>query len=168
MPITKCVDCGVEFYTQTTGLRCPKCRPIHKKKRIQEANKRYHKKYYDNDENKSRRSEACKEYYQAHKEWYKEYQRKYYLKKTRLKRLFTSSTVEVAGNKITLYECPKLHFKAANLPCGDRYECWMKPKCQHIPKGKEPMECGETRDPRSWWQRSKIKPILEDADEISV
>ena len=36
-----------------------------------------------------------------------------------------------------LKECQRMRFKALRLPCGDRPECFLHPRCRHIPKDKK-------------------------------
>lgn len=152
MPIKKCLDCGAEFYTRSTGLRCEKCRELHEKLATKQRNKEYHKEWYA--KNKEKKKATDKAYCEKHREYYREYHRKYYREKIAPKKQnkFAFFEMEVDGKKIILLECPRCKFKAVKLPCGDRHECWVKPPCPHIPKDKEPLECGEIRKDWNWWQ----------------
>lgn len=53
--------------------------------------------------------------------------------------------VLVGEIKVTLYHCERLSLKAKHLPCGDRWQCWDKQPCKHIPKGKTPLKYGDDR-----------------------
>lgn len=141
MPTRNCLDCGKEFYTRTTAVRCVECRTVYKKKLAKEYSKRTYPDWYRNDENRKRQIQKSSEYRKAHREHCKEYQKNYYQTKLKAKRKLgklPSTEVEVDGKKITLYECPRLRVKASKLPCGERWECFHNGRCSFVPKGKEP------------------------------
>lgn len=195
MPVKKCVDCGTEFEGYGNAQRCDDCKVKHREKKQKEYRKRSYAKWYADPENKKHVKESTRKYYQEHKEFYKEYQRRYFQEHTKAKRkewyeknkeairakqkvyrekykrqrelakLFNVFEIEVGGKKIKMYECPKLRFKAMKLPCGDRYECWLEPKCQLIPDGKEPVTFKDATTEKSWFQQSKVKPTFDEVEE---
>lgn len=140
MPTKNCVDCGKEFYTRTTAVRCIECRTVHKKKLEKIRNLRNHEAWISNPENKEHHRQKVREYYQNNRDYYREYQRNYYQTKLKQKRKvakLNSTVVEVDGKKLVLYECPRLKVKSAKLPCGERWECFDNGRCKLVPKGKE-------------------------------
>lgn len=140
MPIKNCLDCGKEFYTPTTSVRCVECRAIHKKKVTKACNERNTASWMQDPKNRERKNQRDREHHRNNREWYREYQRNYYQTKLKKKRMLASlnqTEIEVDGNKIVLYECPRIGVKASNLPCGERWECFHNGKCPLVPKGKE-------------------------------
>lgn len=140
MPTKTCAMCGSEFFTRSHTDYCDECRPI----RI----KQYKAEYYAKNPDKAKRRSSL--YRVQYPEKVKATNRAYYMKNRELilakaalkyrKKVSTLETteVEVDGQKITLYTCDRLKIKAAHLPCGDKWECWDKKKCRHVPEGKEP------------------------------
>lgn len=54
--------------------------------------------------------------------------------------------MELAAMTNTLKECPRLHIKSLNLPCGERVECFGAQRCQFCPADASP--------PNEVWNKS--------------
>lgn len=154
----KCARCAVEFVAYSPkAAYCPECRPL-RQKETKRAYKKAHPSSSRPRTDKNRQYEA--EYRQKHRERINANARESYRRRvanTKAKHIeqtpeerlniqpIPTVTIEVAGVELTLYVCERMHLKARNLPCGDRYECWVKPHCHNIPKGKTPLAYGEQR-----------------------
>lgn len=99
---------------------------------------------------------------------YREQHREEINRKARERRKFAELEfiiVEVDGQQIKLYKCPRMELKANKLPCGDRYHCWQDEPCKFIPKNKEPLRYGEHRSCVSWFVKSKTKPTFDELED---
>lgn len=141
MPTKNCIDCGKEFYTPTTSVRCVECRTIHKQKLTKLRNDRNHAAWLADPDNREYKRKQAREHYKNNREWYRKYHKDYYRNKLKQKRRLAAldkTEIEVDGKKLVLYECPRLKVKSSKLPCGERWECFHNGKCSCVPRGKTP------------------------------
>lgn len=156
-----CKRCNEEFVAFSHKAEyCPECRPS-RRKETKRAYKKAHPSSSRPRTEKNLQYEAA--YRRKNRERINENARASYrrrklivekvpLEKNREVKPLETVTVEAAGTILTMYVCERMHLKATNLPCGDRYECWVKPYCEHIPEGKTPLAYGEQRTIHPWQQ----------------
>ncbi len=80
-------------------------------------------------------------YYRANAERIRAYAlQKYHTRREEQARRKKAETIpdfamQDAAQRGLLLECPRMHLRALQLPCGNRPECFGFPRCPHCPKG---------------------------------